>query len=200
MLADGPGESVTIVPDIRPGGEDYTPAMRRLVVPTLLVVLLAACGSSNSGAPSAAVPTAPTIGAPSAPPADTAAPAGKGSVDCTAIKTAAQQLLAIQLLGQLKDADGIEAIKTKQFGNLDVDQFLAAMHELHALDSYTSALGDPKAAIDTYEKAGQAAKVLFATEPVSQAAIDTYNQGIGPLSEFLGHQIAISGALDAAGC
>ncbi len=64
----------------------------------------------------------------------------------------------------------------------------------------TSPLGDPKAAIDTYEKAGEAAKVLFATEPVTQAAIDTYNQNVGSVGEFLSHQIAISGALDAAGC
>ena len=74
------------------------------------------------------------------------------------------------------------------------------MHTLHALDSHPAVLGDPKAAIDFYEKAANAAKVLFATDPMTQAAIDTYNQNVGTLTEFLGHQGAISAAMGEAGC
>jgi hypothetical protein len=155
--------------------------------------LLAACGGS-SGTASSANPSA------AAASSAASAPGGKGKVDCATIKTAATQLLMIQFLAQLKTPDTIQAIKAKQIGNLDLDTFLAAMHDLHALDSYTSPLGDPKAAIDFYEKAGTAAKTLFATEPMTQAAIDTYNLNVGTVTAFLGHQIAITGALDAAGC
>jgi hypothetical protein len=173
----------------------------RLVIPVLLVAVLAACGSgSNGGAPTVTSSAAAGQAASGQPAADTAAPAGNGNVDCAKITTAAQQLLMIQFLAQLKTPDTIESIKRKQIGNLDLDAFLAGMHELHALDSYASPLGDPKAAIDFYEEAGKAAQVLFATDPLTQAAIDTYNQHVGTVPEFLNHQIAISGAMGAAGC
>jgi len=158
----------------------------RFAVIALLVAILAACGSG---------------GAPNANPSSAGStPPGGGSVDCAAIKTAAQQLLAVQFLAQLRNADTIEQIRTGQIGGLDLDKFLAAMNELHVLDSYASPLGDPKAAIDLYVKAGKAAQVLFATEPMTQAAIDTYNENVGTVGEFLGNQVAISGAIDAAGC
>lgn len=65
----------------------------------------------------------------------------------------------------------------------------------------TSPLGDPKAAIDKYEEAARDAKVLFETEPVTQAAIDAFNsQNVGTVGEFLAGQAAIAGAIDAAGC
>ena len=131
-------------------------------------------------------------------PAATSKPAGQ--VDCDAIKTAAQELIAVQFLAQLKTPDTIKSIKNKEIGGLDLDAFLAALQKLHALDAYPSVLGDPKAAIDFYEKAAKAAKVLFATDPMTQAAIDTYNLNVGTVSDFLGHQAAISGALGEAGC
>jgi hypothetical protein len=124
-----------------------------------------------------------------------------GQVDCEAIKTAGQQLLAVQLLAQLRTPENVAAIKDKEIGNLDLDAFLAALAVLHALDAYPSVLGDPKAAIDKYEEAARAAKVLFETEPVTQAAIDAFNsQNIGTAGEFLAGQAAIAGAIDAAGC
>jgi hypothetical protein len=161
----------------------------RLVVPILLLALLAACNSGGlpSAQPSKAGGQASSAGQP-------------GTVDCTAIKTAAQELIMVQFLAQLTTPDTVEAVKTHQIGNLDLDKFLAAMHTLHALDSHPGVLGDPKAAIDVYEKAGKAAQVLFATDPVTQAAIDTYNQNVGTLTAFLGHQSAISAAMGEAGC
>jgi hypothetical protein len=171
----------------------------RLVLPLLMVLLLAACGggSANASPGSAASPAG---GQASAATDATSAPAADGSVDCAKIKTAAIQLLAVQLLAQLRSPETVEPIKTKQIGDLDLDQFLAGMHDLHALDSFSSPLGDPKAAIDFYEEAGKAAQVLFATEPVTQAAIDTYDQKIGTVADFLGHQSAIAGAMSGAGC
>lgn len=172
----------------------------RLVAPILLVVLLAACGSGSGGTASTATPPAGGGQASAGPQAATSAPAGNGKVDCTRIKTAAEQLLMIQVLAQLKTPDAVAQVKSKEIGNLDLDAFLAAMHDLHALDSYSSPLGDPKAAIDFYETAGKAAQTLFATDPVTQAALDAYNKNVGTIPDFLSHQVAISGAMDAAGC
>jgi hypothetical protein len=172
----------------------------RLVIPTaILVVLLAACGGGTGSGTSGNPATTAAQGS-TGQSGDTLAPAGNGSVDCARIKTAAQQLLAIQFLAQLTTPETIEAIKSKQIGNLDLDAFLSGMHDLHALDGRASALGDPKAAIAFYEEAGKAAQTLFATEPITQAAIDTYSQKVGTVGDFLSHQIAIAGAIDAAGC
>lgn len=168
--------------------------IKYMIPVALIVVLLAACGGANTASnpvPPAASQAA-TSGA-SAPPAG-------GKVDCVALKAAAVELLGVQLLAQLNTADTIASIKSKSFGNLDLDRFLAAMATLHALDPYKSALGDPKPAIDAYEKAANAAKILFAADPMTQAAIDTYNQNVGTTGEFLGHQTAIAGAMDTAGC
>jgi hypothetical protein len=162
----------------------------RFVSPILMLILLAGCGGAIPGATTKPGATSGT--------AATTKPGG--AIDCAAIKTAAEQLIAIQFLAQLKTPDTIESIKNKEIGNLDLDAFLAAMHTLHALDAYPSVLGDPKAALDFYEKAGKAAQVLFATEPMTQAAIDTYNQNVGSVADFIGHQAAISGAMGEAGC
>jgi hypothetical protein len=178
------------------------PAMRtRLLLSTLLgAVLLAAC-SGGGGTASTAKPAATIARATSGQPADTAAPAGGGSVDCTAVKAAmARIIVSVQLLAQMRDADGIEAIKSKTIGDFDPDEFLAALRDLHALDGQTSVMGDPKAAIDAYEDAGRAAKTLFATKPVTQAAIDAYTAHVGTMGDFLGHQGAIAGAMDSPGC
>jgi hypothetical protein len=178
-------------------GDRYDAEMRtKLLIPALaLVAILAACGGGSGTATNATNPTA----APATAGAATQAPAG-GKVDCVALKAAAVELINVQFLAQLTTADTIAAVKAKQMGNLDLDKFLSAMHELHALDSYSSVLGDPKPAIDFYETAGKAAQTLFAASPVTQADIDTYNQNVGTVGAFLGHQIAISGAMDAAGC
>jgi hypothetical protein len=176
------------------------PGMRtRLLTPTLFIVLLAAC-SSGGGAASTATAAAP--GQTSAgQPADSAAPAGNGSVDCTKVKAAlAKIIVSVQLLAQIHDPAAVEAFKSKAIGDLDPDEFLAALKDLHALDGQTSVMGDPKAAIDAYEAAGQAAKTLFAASPVTQADVDTYNQSVGSLTDFLGHQTAIAGAMDSAHC
>lgn len=170
----------------------------KLVTPILFIVLVAACGG---GTASTAKPAATNAQASAGQPADTAAPAGNGSVDCAKIKAAtAKIIVSVQLLAQFRDPAGVEAVKSGTIGNLNLDEFLAALKDLHALDGQTSVMGDPKAAIDAYEKAGEAAKTLFAMNPVTQDAIDTYNTNVGTITEFLGHQSAIAGAMDSAGC
>ena len=168
--------------------------IKHVIPAALFIVLLAACGGTSTASnPNPPAASQAATSAASAPPAG-------GKVDCVAIKAAAVELLGVQLLAQLKTPDAIASIKSKSIGNLDLDRFLAAMATLHALDSYKSALGDPKPAIDAYEKAANAARVLFATDPMTQAAIDTYNQNVGTTTAFLGGQTAIAGAMDAAGC
>jgi hypothetical protein len=177
------------------------PAMRtRLVVAVVLAAVLAACSGSSGGTASTANPQATNTPASTGQPADTEAPAGYGSVDCDALKTAAEQLIGIQLLAQLRSPDNVESIRNKVIGNLDLDAMLAALRELHALDGQSSVLGDPKAAIEVYEEAATAAKTLFATDPITQDAIDAYNEHVGGVAQFLGHQAAIAGAMDSAGC
>lgn len=167
---------------------------------TILAVLAASVIACGGGAATTPKPASGASGQPSAAAAVSKAPAGNGSLDCTKIKAAAVELLSLQLLAQLKTPENVEAVRTKQIGNLDIDTFLGAMHDLHALDGSASPLGDPKAAIEFYEKAGNAAKVLFATKPVTQAAIDTYNQNVGTVGDFLSRQISISAAIDQAHC
>ena len=96
----------------------------KLVLPILMMALLAACGGSSPGATTK--PGATTN------PAATSQAGGK--VDCAAITTAAQQLIAVQFLAQLKTPDAIASMKAKTIGNLDLDAFLAGMQTLHALD------------------------------------------------------------------
>jgi hypothetical protein len=161
----------------------------RLATPILMIALLAACGGASPGGTSQ-----PTGGQ-----ASTAQPPGQ--VDCAAIEEAGKQLVGIQLMAQLTNPDTVASIKDKQIGNLDLDAMLAALAVLHALDGYSSPLGDPKAAIDYYEKAARAAKELFATEPITQAAIDAFNtENVGTVGAFLGRQAAIAGAIGEAGC
>jgi hypothetical protein len=167
------------------------PAMHLRFASIALVLLVAACGGSGSGATSN-----PNNGQPTSKPGG----GGGATVDCAAIKTAAVELLGIQLLAQIKTPDTAASIKAKEIGNLDPDKMLAALATLHALDNVSTPLGDPKAAIDVYEKAAQAAKVLFAKDPMTQADVDTYFATVGTVGDFLGHQVAISGAMSEAGC
>jgi hypothetical protein len=154
----------------------------KVAVSILFAFLLCACGGAGS-------------------PGSTQKAGKSGAVDCAKVTAAATQLIAIQFLAQLTTPDTVEAVKSKQIGNLDIDTFLSAMTDLHALDGFSSALGDAKGSIDAYQKAATAAKALFAMDPVTQAAIDAYNKdNVGTVADFLGKQIAISGALDAAGC
>ena len=161
----------------------------RLVTPLLMIALLAGCGGASPGATSQPTGGQSSTGQP------------PGQVDCAAIEEAGKQLVGIQLMAQLTNPDTVASIRDKQIGNLDLDAMLAALAVLHALDGYSSPLGDPKAAIDDYEKAARAAKELFATEPITQAAIDAFNaENVGTVGTFLGRQAAIAGAIDEAGC
>lgn len=158
----------------------------KVALPIVLAVVLAACGGGAPGS------TATSPGA-------TQKPGGGTTVDCAKLKTAAAQLIGIQLLAQLTTPENVASIKS--VNNLNLDALLSALGDLHALDSVSSPFGDTKASISAYEKAAKAAKALFAMNPVTQAAIDTYNKdNVGTVADFLGKQVAISGAMGEAGC
>ncbi len=124
-----------------------------------------------------------------------------GDVDCAAVTKAAQDLLQVQLMAQIRDPESIATFKSGTIGNLDTAKFLASMKVLHQLDGHKlTGFDDPKDAIDTYEAAAKQVQELLDADPPSQADIDAYNQSIGTVGEFLGHQAAISGALEDAGC
>ena len=175
-----------------PAASDYarrmkTTRVRSIVIAALLTTSLAACGGTGPPGSSAG-----------SKPAATQKP-GAGTIDCAKLTEAATQLFALQLLAQMTTPENIESIKS--VGNLDLDKMLSAFADLHALDGVSSALGDAKASIDFYEKAAKAAKSLLAMDPVTQVAIDAYNKdNVGSVADFLGKQLAISGAMDAAGC
>lgn len=159
-----------------------------LALSIVLAGVLAACGGAGPGATAKTQPGA------------TQQPAG-GKVDCTKMKAAAAQLIGIQLLAQLTTPENVASIKSQAMGNLDIDALLSALGDLHALDGVSSPFGDTKASIAAYEKAAKAAKALFAMNPVTQAAIDAYNKdNVGTVADFLGKQVAISGAMGEAGC
>ena len=165
----------------------------RTVLAAAVVAVVAACGATAN-------PTAPTArpGATTGTPS-TGQPAGQ--VDCAAIKAAAAQLIGIQLMAQLSTPETVESIRDGQIGNLDLDAMLSALAALHVLDGYASPLGDPKAALEFYERAAEDAKALFAADSVTQAAIDAFNdEHVESVAAFLGHQVAISGAIGEAGC
>ena len=172
----------------------------RLLALTLVALVAAACG--GSGGSSTTNPTAAASSTASQAAASTGTGGGTGKVDCSSLKEAgAQMILGSQILAQLRTPDTIQAIKDKTIGStFDPDAFIAAMQQLHALDGVKSPLGDPKAAIDAYIAAAQAAKDLLAKSSVTQADIDAYLKSVGSISDFLAKQMAISGAMSTAGC
>lgn len=165
-------------------------ALRRRVLALLAVaVLVAACGA---GAPGGAA----SAGAASGPAASSAA-----KPNCAALKKAASQLaVGVQLLAQMRSPQTVEAVKDKVVGDFDPDTFIAALQQLHAVDSPTAPLGNPKTAIDNYIAAAQSAKTLLAKDGVTQADVDAYLAKVGTISDFVGGQAPISAALSAAGC
>jgi hypothetical protein len=168
----------------------------------LVAVVAAACG--GGGASSTSNPTAaPTASsAPSQAAASAGSGTGTGKVDCAMVKEAGAELvIGPQILAQMRTPDAVKSVKDKVVGNFDADKFIAAMQGLHVLDGYPSPLGGPKPAIDAYIAAGIAAKDLLAKASVTQAEVDAfYTTNVGSISAFLGKQMAISGAMSAAGC
>jgi hypothetical protein len=171
----------------------------RLLSLALVAAVAAACG--GSGASSTSNPSTAAASSAASHAAASTGTGGTGKVNCASLKEAgAQLILGTQILAQIRTPDTVASVKDKSFGNFDPDAFIAAMQQLHVLDGVSSPLGDPKAAIDAYITAAQAAKDLLAKSSVTQADVDAYLKNVGSVTDFLGKQMAISGAMSAAGC
>lgn len=185
----------------------YARPMLRRALPLLVLCVLAACGSDDGGAGAVTTARGPeaTTGVTSSETAATAneepAGGGSGDFDCAEIEESLLVLgIPIQLMAQVRDPANFQSIKDGVMVQLDIDAFLASVQELRVLEAFQSPLGDPGESLDVYEEAGLAMKVLMEKDTVTQADIDEYNTNVVEVGEFLGHQIAISGALDEAGC
>ena len=178
-----------------------------------LVLVLAACGGGSEASSSSGGGTrpaaAPASGASSTTEAESesepesesgSGTASRGAIACDELDDAAEQLASVEYLLLLDTPDHARAIKTNLVGDLDLTEFLTAMRTLHQLDPYGGPLGDPRTAIETYEAAALAARDLFAVEPITQAAINVYQDSLGDPAAFLSQQTAITGALAEAGC
>lgn len=175
----------------------------RILIFSALVALVPACSSSSSGGGSASGTTATgssTTATTATGSSNSSASGSKGKVDCVKLKKDARQLLSAQLLAQLSTNNAITSIKSKSVGNLDVDEFAAAMADLHELDGRKTPFGDPKKALDSYQSAAAAAKLLLAKDPATQDDIDTYMKNVGTPGDFLKLQEPVAFALsDACG-
>lgn len=167
-----------------------------------LVLALSACGGgggqSGDGA-SAGDGTSTTAVREARTTTTTVDPGAPGGI-CTRLDEAAEQLDQVPLFLQLTTPDNVNAIKAKLIGDLDLDEFFRAMVVLHQLDGSSSPLGDPRDAINAYERAAVEAKPLFAAPSPSQASINAYQDVIGDPGTFLAHQTPIAAALTEAGC
>lgn len=174
--------------------------LRGSVLAVTAVLLLAGCGAGATDTPPAANGGHE---ASSLPPGDGGnQPPQGGSLDCTAINRASGELVVgVQLLAQIRDPESVERLKGGTAGpRLDLDQLAADLATLDPLAAYPSPLGDPGQAIAAYKSAVAEAKELFAADPATQDAIDAYHSHLGSISDFLGHQVPIGGAVDKAGC
>ena len=188
--------------------------MRRLLLPLLAAVALVSCGGSDgddssdstSASDASSAETTSDDDASDATTADESAADetsgnSPGDVDCDEIDAAVAEVgVPLQLMAQVRDPENLQSIKDGVMGPFDVDAFLAAIAQLRVLEAYDSPLGDPGESLDAYEDAGVALKALFAKEAATQADIDEYNTHVGEVGAFLGHQMAIAGALDQVGC
>jgi hypothetical protein len=167
----------------------------------LALALLVGCSSSSDSDGTSEPDISFTVTAPDD--ATTAAPTGNGSgeVDCAKIRDAAATMLVpVQLMAQVRDPSSIQDMKEPPLGPIDMDAFLGAIEDLRVLEAFPSPLGSTKDSLDFYAAAGTTLKGLLDADSVTQADVDAYNAQIGPLTDFLGKQAAISGSVGAAGC
>lgn len=163
----------------------------------LTVVLLAvasACSSGDDGDDGATATTAPEASSGGAP---------DGDVDCEVLVDAAQKVgFAIQILAQLHTQAQYDSVKS---GVLDLqpEQTLADIETLRALEDVEidAASGSVEASLDLYQEAAElAAENLAVDDAFADAQGDELSALVADLGAFLGNQVAVSAALDEAGC
>lgn len=128
---------------------------------------------------------------------------GSPDVDCAAITEATQGLgLALQILAQLRTLDQYALVKDGTLV-LDPAATLEDIDTLRALEGVEiqAGFGSVKETLDTYEEAATLAQGnLAVNDPFADAKGDELAALTEDVAGFLGGQVALGFALDAASC
>ncbi len=184
--------------------------MRR--APLFLVVLVfvaAACSSTaGSGGTVASASSNGAAGSGSSSGSGDGAGSGSGSgsssVDCPSVKAAAAGFgLEVQFLAQLRTPDQYKLVKdgTVSFDAAKAQKDIATLRALENVPVKNPLGGSVKDALDVYAQAADLAQQNLAVDdPFTQAKGQELADLTKDTSKFLGHQVAIAMALDAAHC
>lgn len=176
---------------------------RALVLAVALMALASACGGSGSSSKSTDTPAGVVTTVTKGEANTSTDGSSNGKPDCVALKAAASDvIMSTQYIAQLKTPDDFTQLAQKGTvtpGQIkfDVDGFGEHLATLHQLDSFDKPpFGSPKAAIDKYQAAVDQVKKLVAKGTPTQAEVDEFqSNAVGPLSDWVNKQSAISAAL-----
>lgn len=177
--------------------------MRRRLALALLsaTLLVGACGGGDDDASGDAAGDETT-----APAADDGGGSDRGDggdVDCAAVTAALEGFgLDLQLMAQLRTPSQYALIKDGTL-SLDPDKTLANIEVLRALEAFEiqGTTTSVEEALDVYEDAAQLTKEnLAAADPFADAKGDELAALTEDVGAFLGGQLPIGMAFDAAGC
>ena len=145
--------------------------------------LLGACASEGSSQT-----TSPPVSTPATSPAPTEA-----AIDCDGLKsTLGKVVVNVQILAQLPGMDGVSAWPV-DIGTMS--EFGGQLDTLSALEPFGDGVTD---SLDFYRGANEIAQRGYAGDVSASADLAEY---LGPqLGAVLSRQVALSMALDAAGC
>jgi ABC-type glycerol-3-phosphate transport system substrate-binding protein len=176
---------------------------RRLALALLSATLLiGACGGGDDDAADDAAGDETTV--PAADDGGGGSDLGDGGdVDCAAVTAALEGFgLDLQLMAQLRTPAQYALIKDGTL-SLDPDKTLAHIEALRALEGFEiqGTTTSVEEALDVYEEAAQLTKEnLAAADPFADAKGDELAALTEDVGAFLGGQLPIGMALDAAGC
>ena len=166
--------------------------MRLATLTALLVLPLAACASSSgtsaAGTTSASAPA--TSSSASSP--DGSSPAS-GSGDCTGLTKddLAKYLVYSQVVAQVRDANGLEAIKAGTIADYSPEKLDAILAKMSFLT------GDGAAAVQFFQKADATIATLMSGTPTA-ADFQAYQQQVGGIGGVLKQQLVINQAVGTA--
>ena len=164
-----------------------------LVAVTLSLTLVGCSSSSDTTDAATSAPTG------SEPTAGSAAAAGGGEVDCTALAGDDGTVygIGIQMLAQLRQQSVVDSIKSGLVV-YDPDALERILTKLKTLEGQ-GVLGDPLVDVEFYLEANAKARDILAVEgPVPQAMFDDLIAFEGDAGAFIMRQVSISAAYGEA--
>ncbi len=184
-------------------------ALRRapLFLVPLLLVSAAACSSSDGAAPVVSASSGGGSGSDTNKSANKDANASgseSASIDCPSVKAAAAGfVLEVQFLAQLRTPAQYKLVKdgTVSFDAAKARKDIATLRALESVRVSSPIGGSLKDALDVYDHAAELAQANLAVDdPFTQAQGTELADLTKDTAGFLGHQVAIAMALDAAHC